>query len=408
YLLPPIAPIPRHLISKDSLQRHHFLNIDPSDTESYFCWPQSRSPDPIESPIRALELLAGNSELLEKLNHTVNYDGDAETTRARVQVGDNVQVVFVWQDVSEESASMGGSRESGWRFHDVKRFTAPSQESSLKPQVDDSEQVSCEGVSRPSSPSSDVYWNSYGRISAGDSPELPRTARLPTSAQDSAEDAYWNSYSMPDMSGFVYETQGLDQELLYAYGRDNESYTVERGLETHYDEFTDVHHEETRAVVFEGDGHVDQRRILSAYEPGRYTMEAVEKVESHAARLTRALLPLLSLQEYIEKNPPQEGDPSPDSSVDDRDTTGATHSPLPLSREDGVVVALEKAAPSTNPSLSAAPLDEVETAVADSVRGLYKLWISSKTSPIGHVSQDAGHLRKMFLSLVENALPCGD
>ena len=177
YLLPPVAPLPPHLISRELLQRHHFLNIDPSDTELYFCWPSSRSSDPLESPIHALELLGGNKELLEKSRHSVTYDSDSETSRAFVQVGDNVQVVFVWQDVSEGTLSMDESKENGWRFHDVRRSISKALAPSF--QVPPNDSVYGDDASRDDSPgsSSPSYWDSYAGskspfIPASDCPHI--------------------------------------------------------------------------------------------------------------------------------------------------------------------------------------------------------------------------------------------
>lgn len=161
YLLPPAGPLPLHLISKQSLQRHHFLNIDPTDAESYFCWPSSGSSQNATSVIRALELLAGNVDLLEKQGHDIKYNTDGEgENSARVQVGDDVQIVFHWQD-AEEIGSGGG--ESGWRYHDAK-LSANSHSpgrSSISTDLAQDEALSDE-LTRSSTPSSDAYWDNYG------------------------------------------------------------------------------------------------------------------------------------------------------------------------------------------------------------------------------------------------------
>lgn len=174
HLLPPTAPLPEHLLARDLLQRHHFLEIAPDNVESYFCWPSS-SPSDV---IRQLELLAGNVHILERVSHEIVYDDDAGSSssheegaspqyRARVRIADDqdLWIQFVWQGADEP----GSRGEAGWRYFDTKRMSpsesrprATSSAIGSAPELDASTSMSPAEVSRPSSPSSDAYWDNYG------------------------------------------------------------------------------------------------------------------------------------------------------------------------------------------------------------------------------------------------------
>lgn len=173
YLLPPTAPIPPHLLSKDLLQRHHFLGISSDDPASYFCWPTF--PPSASSIIQDLELRAGNEALLNKEEHDVQYDHDDEGSRARVRLSNELDlyIMFVWQGSDEP----GGGGESGWRYYDIKRLpasTAPlpstvnatswQQQPILTSQGYHGEpELTGDAFTRSSSPSSDAYWDNYGK-----------------------------------------------------------------------------------------------------------------------------------------------------------------------------------------------------------------------------------------------------
>lgn len=172
YLLPPTAPLPIHLLSKDLLQRHHFLRITPDVPEEYFCWPTF--PSSAASIIQDLEFRAGNETLLNKEQHDITYEHDEEGSRARVRLSDELDlyIMFVWQD-SDEPGSDG---EAGWRYYDIKRLpitpshhaVASEPKGETQPmtfinQHDlDSPELSGGAYTRSSSPSSDAYWDNYG------------------------------------------------------------------------------------------------------------------------------------------------------------------------------------------------------------------------------------------------------
>jgi hypothetical protein len=185
YLLPPTAPMPIHLLSRELLQRHHFLNISPDDPAAYFFWPMFGIPPSSSavSIIQDLELRAGNEALLNKEVHDIAYEHDDEGSRARVKLADDLDlyVLFVWQG-SDEPGSLG---YGGWRYYDTKRIPPSTSTSPVvdddrsPPQVPNQEiqsfHINVNHVShdtrlkiednydpRSSSPSSDAYWDNYG------------------------------------------------------------------------------------------------------------------------------------------------------------------------------------------------------------------------------------------------------
>jgi hypothetical protein len=178
YLLPPTAPIPTTLLSRELLQRHHFLRISPDDPAAYFCWP-SFGTSSATSVIQDLEMRAGNEALLNKEVHDITYEHDKAGSRARVKLTDDLDlyVLFIWQG-SNETGSLG---DDGWKYYDMKRI--PSSTSARRvyghkswspmpnPEIPS---LGNEGpydlpltnggdeYSRASSPSSDAYWDNYG------------------------------------------------------------------------------------------------------------------------------------------------------------------------------------------------------------------------------------------------------
>lgn len=176
YLLPPTAPMPIHLICRELLQRHHFLNITPDDPAAYFCWP-SFCTSSTASVIQDLDMRAGNEALLNKEVHDITYEHDEDGPRARVRLADDLDlyVLFAWQG-SGDPGSLG---DDGWRYYDTKRIPAvgghrsqppvPNQEvGSFHTHVNDYDGPhdfgpanGGEAGSRPSSPCSDAYWDNY-------------------------------------------------------------------------------------------------------------------------------------------------------------------------------------------------------------------------------------------------------
>ena len=250
-----------------------------------------------------------------------------------------------------------------------------------------------------------------------DSPVISHRSRLHTDVQESLEDAYWNLYSTvqgtadstipsPQLDLKSERRRRPDNFESRVSGVDNISFDAcqrhgapEGGLSSEYRTLSLVHPQEA-GINNHGAEMMSEGRVLCNYKPEQCT----EKVESHAARLSRALLPLL--QGYIEKNPPQE-EPSSSDSVDDRDALEVAPTSLPSSpRNDQSAASMETEEPQfLNQSSSDAPLDEVEKAVVESVQGLYKLWISSNQRfPTEPIIADDRAPRKAFLSLVQRAL----
>jgi len=197
------------------------------------------------------------------------------------------------------------------------------------------------------------------------------------------------------------QISGTDNVLFYASGMRGGPEADHRGLGS---EYGTINHIQQQAVGVVGDEAEDfvEGRVLCNYEPEQY----LEKVESHADRLTRALLPLVSLQEYIDKNLPQE-ESSSSNSIEDPDVVGVSHSSLPPSppTHDSAPPTGMEERPSLNQPPSDAPFDEVENAVTQSIQGLYKLWISSNQRPSAEsVALDDRTSRTAFLLLVQRAL----
>lgn len=165
YLLPPTAPMPLHLLSRELLQRHHFLGISPDDPAEYFCWPTSSSPPSASSSImHDLEMRAGNEDLLHKPTHEVSYEHGDDGSRARVRLSDDLDlyVLFVYQGSDE-----GGDGEDGWRYNDIQRITPATPSTALPPGLGvgvlSAEVAEEDPYTRSSSPSSDAYWDNYGK-----------------------------------------------------------------------------------------------------------------------------------------------------------------------------------------------------------------------------------------------------
>jgi len=151
------------------LLRHQFLGLDASeDPASYFCWPHSNSPVPKgnERVIAALDSLSGrNAEDVVDFSAT-QYEAHADgALRARVQVGTDVQIVFIWDAEAE-------SDDAAWKYFDADLLpfpagTYPSLQSALSASgsqphfkfvLDNSPSFS---EARSESPASDDYWGGY-------------------------------------------------------------------------------------------------------------------------------------------------------------------------------------------------------------------------------------------------------
>lgn len=180
YILPPNLPVPRHLLSTPSLERHHYLSISPADASAYLCWPSTH----VNETIQLLEQTSLQDASTGKPEHEVRYTAsDEETLLAHVRPDPQspLRVIFMWD-----------SNVDQWGYHDCGLMPFPPSahcdlDSALAARVN----VSSRSLSRSSSPDSD-YWGGY--TSSDTSPHI---AVLPSgSAEDEekAEAVYWASY----------------------------------------------------------------------------------------------------------------------------------------------------------------------------------------------------------------------
>jgi hypothetical protein len=193
YIVPPSEleqPIPSHLLSRQLLQRHVFLEIQPTDSPSYL----SRDPS---SRDRAISLLESVRKPFDDLESPlpVAYLADRETAFAHVHLrsldAEGLRLVFEW-DASDAS----------WKYHDVGLMpfpvaTRPTLDNSDTPSVSDEREVSPDDPVSPQSLSDDEdnsYWNSY---TAPDDEQAAPVLRVINADKDDAddEDAYWAQYS---------------------------------------------------------------------------------------------------------------------------------------------------------------------------------------------------------------------
>ncbi|KAF7966651.1 hypothetical protein HWV62_37541 [Athelia sp. TMB] len=201
YILPPSQlsqPLPKHLTSTLLLQRHHFLNISPTDPLEYLCWPS-------ENRTRAFELLeefsTRKNEGDEAQKCDVEYTSDTEHTYAHVNLAKDLRLVFQWD----------GEGEDGWKYHDTGLMPFPAgglaslpealAQASCNPSAsgrtdssypESSSLGSAYGVIEEDPADDDDYWNAYGGHDDGEVPVIHEPQ--PTMEGD-GEDAYWAQYS---------------------------------------------------------------------------------------------------------------------------------------------------------------------------------------------------------------------
>ncbi|KZT30409.1 hypothetical protein NEOLEDRAFT_1165905 [Neolentinus lepideus HHB14362 ss-1] len=212
YIAPPSTiarPLPRHLLSRALLQRHHFLGISFDDAQEYLCWPSSS-----DVRARAIALLEDLPRVdPEDAMYTVQYTSDAESTYAHAHVpsvvpsdgSEDLRLVFHW-DGDE------------WKYHDATLMPfpptshpdieSPPAVSLLVPQhlYLSAETSEAQGGAEPAqihaSDDDDDYWNSYGvQDDDEDQPKLQRVYNVASAAdtnqskEEAAEAAYWAQYS---------------------------------------------------------------------------------------------------------------------------------------------------------------------------------------------------------------------
>lgn len=198
YIVPPsqvTQPLPPHLLSRDLLQRHHFLSLRPDEPADYLCWPaKGSSTGP--SAVDLLESLPRPDDGAPPPPIAYTSDDEHAYAHALLDAGPplsgRVRIVFQW-DESEHS----------WRYHDTS--TAPLTVSSDQPvgalqPLGAEDKMALERtpmVAPRESPAvrvigeEDDYWNAYGHDN-GSGNHSPRSLKRNDSVGD---DAYWAQYS---------------------------------------------------------------------------------------------------------------------------------------------------------------------------------------------------------------------
>ncbi|KAG8918089.1 hypothetical protein FRC01_002046 [Tulasnella sp. 417] len=226
YLLPPTPPIPSHLLSNSLLQRHYFLDINPSDDpDLYFLFP---TPGKNSSDvIRELERMASGGNIPPNGDEpSVEYIAqEGSAVRARVPLGEKLLVIFSL-DTRDPNAQVPPATETveevrpEWRYHDViwksddlppghpdvqAALTAVQQSSKTAESA--SEETDRNEDEEDDSPEAqqkraEAFWSGWSSPSSLDN--SPAVERKPLSSED-AEAAYFARYGevipvIPDSS----------------------------------------------------------------------------------------------------------------------------------------------------------------------------------------------------------------
>jgi len=176
YISPLSQELPAHLLSQPLLQRHHFLDIQPSDPVQYLSWPSSDQ----QQAFRLLESY-GLDQKHSESEFCIRYTADHESFSAHVELGSSgVRLVFQWD-----------SRDQTWKYHNctLMPFPLPSYDSVAEAQ----QNLSLAGAHETNEiTDEDAYWESYGQDD-----DYKPNARVPSTTQTDtqAEDAYWAQYA---------------------------------------------------------------------------------------------------------------------------------------------------------------------------------------------------------------------
>ncbi|EJD47672.1 hypothetical protein AURDEDRAFT_183846 [Auricularia subglabra TFB-10046 SS5] len=202
HMVPPgTTPLPPHLISPALASRHHLLRLTPSDAE-YYCWPLTPALEPTHAPAsRVVDALARlDLEVLEDTALPVRYLPSGPQALIHVPLRglsvEQLVLVFSWQAQSESDGQ--------WRLHDVRLFTGGNDPLDAGfATLDDA--LAAGSSSSPASGSSaadsDAYWNGYA-ASDPTSHSPGSAAAAPLSGSGSTgEDAYWARYDAERSSG---------------------------------------------------------------------------------------------------------------------------------------------------------------------------------------------------------------
>jgi hypothetical protein len=175
YLFPPsTSPIPSHLLSTPTRQRHHFLNLSPSDP-AYFSWPAQT-----HSPEHTLDSLSQSTHSPESdWAAVVQYTANPDSIAAYVPLAPALHLVFLYEPQSSPP----------WKYHDTQPLPIPSNTHVSV--------TSAIAATRPRSEAEmdgsyddnpDSYWAGY------DSPR-PATPSHKGRVEDTSEASYWAQYA---------------------------------------------------------------------------------------------------------------------------------------------------------------------------------------------------------------------
>ncbi|KAG9104766.1 hypothetical protein FRC06_011248 [Ceratobasidium sp. 370] len=382
YLLPP-SEFPEHLLARSLLQRHHFLSISPADAAAYLCWPR-----PGEDPNQAIAILDRlATQDHEHLVHMADIkyqpaSSSDDLARARVWLGNSVQLVFVWEEDQDGA---------GWRYFDTDHrpipagcnptlapalhiTPAPEQEHEQEPSPGASYSTSSaltSAYSSISTPASDDYWAGYNSGSAPPSPHMPTRSLGPSAAEE--EDAYWASYGTVHGSGdsTIPSPAPPKHKKLDAWGRE----------ELPWDE-----HAELDARAWNTEANSATRHGLGVTVLSDSRPPTPPSLPTHPLSLntqTQAPVPLPGLDHRNWNSPPSSLS-APFSAMSEPDDAPLDE-PTP-----------EANAPAASTSNVLSPVD---ASLANAIKGVYALW---KASQPATASPDES--RQAFLALVGSAL----
>ncbi|TCD71504.1 hypothetical protein EIP91_008885 [Steccherinum ochraceum] len=402
YISPPsqlLLPLPPYLLSKPLLQRHHFLDISPSDPHEYLCWPAS-----LTTSLKAIHLLESLPRAVddEPVPYPVQYTSDDERTCAHVHItstgDDGLRLVFQWDDVD------------GWKFHDANLMPFPV---SSTPSLLDALGSLSSGVrlevpgiqaehnhygfdNDDTGSDDDDYWNAYGAQElAAASP-----GAFPLSAKDvdaTNEDAYWARYN--SVHGTADSTRPSPRPL---------PKKAHPGLEDHLIDPDSPH--PLPVPVREGDADASQDAIpiphsslsqataRSPWDPAS-PQTLARLLADISPRHSPAIVSQTDEEEQEALSPPFDSS----GSEEQLETPPLTNG-LGLTEDGETIVS-----PATNSVVEVegsldgendegVDFDEAEWALRDSIRGLYALWKAGRRKDSRENERDA------FLRIVDEAV----
>ncbi|KIJ68419.1 hypothetical protein HYDPIDRAFT_173149 [Hydnomerulius pinastri MD-312] len=383
YISPPSQlsePLPPHLISTALRQRHHYLQISPTDPTEYLCWPTF-------SKTRAIELLESLIDVSDEDQpdgYPTRYTSDLESTFAHVQVstsGEGLRMLFQWDELD------------GWKYHDLQLMpfpassfptleqaasltAAPETELERRPPLDFVVEADYDNAE-----DEDSYWEAYGAGDDLNSPLPPRSAIK--SASLDGEDAYWAQFTQANCLAFPGSADSTipsplpnNRKLQPANPDDHESgYPFPS---------------QDKPIMIPIDT-IRSHRPASKLEPPS---------PSTLTHLLSIISPRNDIYSPISDEAPSEEPPSaftPDTPSPDM-TAADSDLPTPSSANGDQLASLN-GVPFVNGRSDAVIDGEEDKALTDSIKGLYYLWKTGGRKEVDGKGSDA------FLRIVQAAIP---